>query len=61
MDKGIHMAGFLTGDVIFDIEAFDFTGKMRGEWLCIKLGNRGNAGFTFDDCAPRLGNSIADR
>jgi hypothetical protein len=36
MDKGIHVASFFTGHVVLDIEAFDFTSKVRREGACIE-------------------------
>ena len=42
MDKGIHMASFFAGHVILDIEAFDFTSKMRREGTCIETCDGGN-------------------
>jgi hypothetical protein len=31
MDEGVHVAGFLTGDVVLDVEALDLTGKLAGQ------------------------------
>ncbi len=61
MDEGIHVAGFLDRDVVFDIEAFNFAGKTGTESLCVKLGDVGNTGFALNRRSPRLGNVIADR
>jgi hypothetical protein len=36
MDEGIHVAGFLGGDVILDLEALDLTGETQDRLLASK-------------------------
>jgi hypothetical protein len=61
MDKPIHVAGILTGDVILDIEAFDFARETGREGFCVEQGNVADARLASQGRAPRFSNRIADR
>jgi hypothetical protein len=61
MDKGIHVARFLGRHIVFDVEAFDFAGKARGEVRGIELRDLGDTRLASDQIGPAVGNGIANR
>ena len=61
MDERIHVARFLAGDVVLDIEALHLAGETRGERRCIELRDIGNTRLAGDQSGPGVGNSIANR
>jgi hypothetical protein len=54
MDEGVHVAGFLAGDVVLDIEALDLTGKPAGQPRGIETGDVVDAALGRPGCWPSL-------
>ena len=59
MDEGVHVAGFLRGDVLLDAEALDLTGEPGGHGRGIELGDAGDAGLARNEIAPGLIDRVA--
>jgi len=61
MDKNIHAASFLGGNILGDIEPFDLAGDLGGKGRGVEPGNPAYSGFAGKNVRPRLLNSITDR
>jgi hypothetical protein len=61
MDKGIHMAAFLAGQVLLDVEVLHFARETGRKWRGVETGNGSNARFACQGCVPRFGNGVTDR
>ena len=59
VDEGVHVPGFFGGDVILDVEAFDFARKLARKVTCIEAGDVGDARFAFEQIGPTLRHRVA--
>ena len=60
MDERVHMARFLGGNVVLDVEALHLAREARGEGRCVELRDGGDAGLARDQIGPAVGDGIAD-
>ena len=61
MDEGIHMAAFLAGQVVLDVEVLHFARETGRKWRCVETGDIGDARFARQGAFPRFGNAVTDR
>jgi hypothetical protein len=61
MDKRIHVAAFLAGQVILDDEVLHFARETGRKWRGVEPGDVGDARFARQGAFPRFGNGVTDR
>jgi hypothetical protein len=59
VDEGIHVAGFLGGHVVLDLEALDLARELAGQVGRVEAGDPVDATAAGDDGVPAIGHRVA--